>query len=55
MNRRMCKWERWVQEDHVYVDGWTMSREVERREAPEFVKNGDKIDAEIVLNASYEH
>lgn len=29
-----------------------MSREVERREALEFVKNGDKIEAEIVFNAS---
>lgn len=30
-----------------------MSREVERREALEFVKNGNKIDAEIVFSASY--
>jgi len=32
-----------------------MSREVERRETLEFVKNEDKIGAEIVFNALYEH
>lgn len=28
---------------------------VEERETLEFVKNGDKINAEIAFNASYEH